>query len=633
MSRAGNFVSEARRAAGRKSILAFAHIYFSRYMKSAPCSFHEEICKALIDLSEKRGHNLAIAAPRGHAKSTIVSLFYAVWSICYAKENCILLFSATRDQAVNLMNDIKKALEDNEELIRDFPEVCHPGKDLYKYQWTQQQIETRNGVKVRAFGYKEESRGFRSGEDRPTLMIFDDIDGEKNTFSPEARSNLLKWFKSAIRWAGDKRTNKIAIGTLLHSESLLSKILNSNDFLTWDRMPIYKAVIEDAKREDLWDRWLKIVFHGERYQGKISRHQFGEENLDFEAIFPLIIEKGYINENGYVNESFSGLDEAFKSKLPELNERQFEKIESLLRFLNQPQDGLKSADNFFYDNKEQLLLGSKVLWEQEYDYYSLMKVKKIEGPIEFNREMQNDPKNPEDCVFNPDKFTYWTDKYQTEADLINNFRDEFEYFGGCDPSMGGGKGKNADYSAIIVLARHIRENIFYVVKADIKRRPPEELIQDIVNCHRMYAFSNFAMEANLFQGLFIHSITKQAAQDGVHTAIQPIHNIVNKEQRIKQLANYITEGWIKFSKEHERLLEQLSDFPMGAHDDGPDALEMVLRSAHNTKPGMKWIDLTNNPKPGLTKYTKDPNQKEYGPQYDPYNDKAKGQEYDDVDDS
>ena len=83
MSKASNTVNLVQRKIGRKSILKFAKIYFSDYMTSLPCSFHEEICKILMEMSEKRNRNLAVAAPRGHAKSTIVSLFYAVWSICY----------------------------------------------------------------------------------------------------------------------------------------------------------------------------------------------------------------------------------------------------------------------------------------------------------------------------------------------------------------------------------------------------------------------------------------------------------------------------------------------------------------------------------------------------------------------
>ncbi|MBU4491265.1 MAG: phage terminase large subunit, partial [Euryarchaeota archaeon] len=576
MSKAANTVRLIQREIGRRSILKFAKIYFSDYMTSLPCSFHEEICKILMEMSEKRNRNLAVAAPRGHAKSTIVSLFYAVWSICYSKENYIVLFSATKAQAVTLMSDIKRALESNEELIRDFPEVCHAGEGLNKYQWTQQVIETRNGIKVHALGYEGEARGFKFGQHKPTLIIFDDIDGDKNTYSSKSRSDLLKWFKSTVRYIGSKRTNMVAVGTLLHTDSLLARFINNNEFQNWNEKKTYKAVISDAKREDLWEKWIKIVFYQEKYQGKISKYQFDEERLDFEAILSKLVERHYINEDYHVAEVFNGLDEVFKSSLPEFNEEQFKKIEAILNYFRQEQGGLKAADSFFNDHKELMLQGSKVLWEEEYDYYSLMNIKKIDGPYEFNREMQNDPRNLEDCYFNPEKFIYWTDKYQTEADLVNDLRDDLEYFGACDPSMGGGKSKNLDYSAIIILARHIKENIFYILKADIKQRPPEELIQDIVNCHRGRNFSGFVIESNLFQGLFIPSIRTQAAQEGVHTSIQPMCNMNNKEHRIEQLGNYITPGWLRFCKDHDRLLEQLSDFPMSSHNDGPDPLEMAL---------------------------------------------------------
>ncbi len=628
MSKASNTVNLVQRKIGRKSILHFAKIYFSDYMTNSPCPFHKEICEILMDMSEKRDCHLAIAAPRGHAKSTIVSLFYAVWSICYSKENYIVLFSATKSQAITLMSDIKRALESNEELIRDFPEVCHTG-GLNKYRWTQQEIETKNGIKVHALGCEGESRGFKFGQHRPTLIIFDDVDGDKNTYSSDSRNNLLKWFKGTVRYAGSKKTNMVAVGTLLHTASLLSRIINNNEFQNWNRERPYKAVISDAKREDLWEKWYKIVFHQEKYKGKIAKYQFDEERLDFEVILPKLLERGYIDQDRYVVEGFNGSDEIFKSRFPEFNEDRFKKIESILSYFRQEQSGLRAADSFFNDHREEMLQGSKVLWEEQYDYYSLMKIKKIEGPDEFNREMQNDPKNLEDCYFNPEKFTYWPNKYQTEADLVNDLRDDLEYFGACDPSMGGGKSKNLDYSAIVILARHIKENIFYILKADIKKRPPEELIQDIVNCHRGRNFSGFAMEANLFQSLFISSVRAQAFQEGVHTSIQPIYNTVNKEQRIKQIGNYL--GWIIFRKDHDRLLEQLSDFPMGSHDDGPDALEMALRCANSTKPGTKW-GVLEGPEGGSSEFTKDPNRKNYGEQYNEKNDSLPGQGYDPVDD-
>ena len=261
VSKAGNTISQIRREMGRKSILDFARLYFSEYMTSPPAEFHEEICRVLIEMSDKRQKSFAVAAPRGHAKSTVVSLFYVVWSICYVKENYILFFSSSSRQAVSLMEDIKTAFETNEKLIRDFPEVCHVGESANRLQWTQQEIVTGNKIKVQALGFEQNMRGLKAGKSRPTLVIFDDIDGDKNTYTAEAREKLLKWFKGTVRFIGSKRTNMVAVGTLLHPESLLSRFINQNEFQNWDPKLIYKAVIENAKREDFWERWRKIVFY------------------------------------------------------------------------------------------------------------------------------------------------------------------------------------------------------------------------------------------------------------------------------------------------------------------------------------------------------------------------------------
>lgn len=623
MSKVSNTVSQIRREMGRKSILDFAQLYFSDYMTSKPAAFHEEICKVLIEMSDQRKRNLAVAAPRGHAKSTLVSLFYVVWSICYGKESYIVLFSSSSRQAISLMADIKTAFETNDKLIRDFPEVCHAGDGSVRQQWTQQDIVTKNSIKVQALGYDQNMRGFRSGRNRPTLVIFDDIDGNKNTYTAEAREKVLKWFKGTVRYMGSpKRTNMVAVGTLLHTESLLARFINRNEFQNWETKLLYKAVIEDAKREDLWEQWRKIVFFQEKYKGKVSKHLFDNAGLDYDAMLPSIKKRNYIDEQGHVVEWFDGLDDVFKNLCPELSEEHLLKLENILMFIKNNEEGVLAADGFFYDHKIDMLLGSKVLWEAEHDYYSLMKIKKIEGPHEFNREMQNDPKNAEDCVFDPEKFEYWTKKHESEVELINAYKDDLEFFGACDPSIGSKK-RTSDYSAIIILARHRKENTLYVLSAEIKKRSQEELVQDIVNCHRNRSFAGFVFEANLFQVLFIPAIRIHAAQEGVHVSILPIQSMGNKELRVKQLANFITPGWLRFSKDHERLLEQMKDFMQpGSHDDGPDALEMAVRCANSTKPGTVWAGLnTNDGSPRiLSPYCQNPDAREYGEAYNKYND-------------
>jgi predicted phage terminase large subunit-like protein len=57
---------------------------------------------------------------------------------------------------------------------------------------------------------------------------------------------------------------------------------------------------------------------------------------------------------------------------------------------------------------------------------------------------------------------------------------------------------------------------------------------------------------------------------------------VNKLVRIRGLTPYLARGRIRFkggSAGTQLLVEQLRDFPLADHDDGPDALEMAIQMA------------------------------------------------------
>ena len=63
-----------------------------------------------------------------------------------------------------------------------------------------------------------------------------------------------------------------------------------------------------------------------------------------------------------------------------------------------------------------------------------------------------------------------------------------------------------------------------------------------------------------------------------------IHHSSDKLGRIQRLQPLITSGTLRLCRRHVTLLEQLRQFPLGAHDDGPDALEMAVSVC--TNPGV-----------------------------------------------
>ena len=59
-----------------------------------------------------------------------------------------------------------------------------------------------------------------------------------------------------------------------------------------------------------------------------------------------------------------------------------------------------------------------------------------------------------------------------------------------------------------------------------------------------------------------------------------LDNQVNKQVRIRRLGTYLSQRQLRFKSRSAGtalLVQQLQDFPVGDHDDGPDALEQALR--------------------------------------------------------
>ncbi len=83
----------------RDSLEAFARIYLPQHFSCEPSVMHREIFGLLEEATNTRNRRLAVAAPRGHAKTTLASLAYVLWSICYNQEPYIVLISNTAEQS------------------------------------------------------------------------------------------------------------------------------------------------------------------------------------------------------------------------------------------------------------------------------------------------------------------------------------------------------------------------------------------------------------------------------------------------------------------------------------------------------------------------------------------------------
>src|SRR3989338_5944039 len=94
--------SRLRRQQAEKSLYAFAVTYLSHHLKHEPSLAHREVYDILKCAFEKPGMKFALAAPRKFGKSTMLTLIAVLYSICYKKDQFIVILSETKGQACRI---------------------------------------------------------------------------------------------------------------------------------------------------------------------------------------------------------------------------------------------------------------------------------------------------------------------------------------------------------------------------------------------------------------------------------------------------------------------------------------------------------------------------------------------------
>ncbi|MFZ5427092.1 MAG: hypothetical protein ACOZEN_08955, partial [Thermodesulfobacteriota bacterium] len=92
--------SAARRKRAMTDFAFFRRTYFPHYIRHGDSVLHtwlDETLPALVDHPD--GQRLAVAAPRGEAKSTVVSLIFVVWCVVTGRKRYIPLIADAFEQA------------------------------------------------------------------------------------------------------------------------------------------------------------------------------------------------------------------------------------------------------------------------------------------------------------------------------------------------------------------------------------------------------------------------------------------------------------------------------------------------------------------------------------------------------
>ncbi len=232
----------------------FVNTYFPHYIRSPHKSeLHKYLFARLPEIvSSEKSETDAIAAPRGEAKSTLVSQLFVLWCLVTGRKRYPVIVMDSIDQAYPMLEAIKAELEFNPRLQMDFPEACGQGR-----VWQAGTIVTRNDAKVQVAGSGKKLRGLRHGPYRPDLCVLDDIENDEQVRNPDQRDKLQSWLSKTVLPLGGAgaKYDVVYIGTILHYDSVLNRTLANK---LW-RSAKFKALLKWPDHMAFWERWEELL--------------------------------------------------------------------------------------------------------------------------------------------------------------------------------------------------------------------------------------------------------------------------------------------------------------------------------------------------------------------------------------
>ncbi|WP_078390713.1 phage terminase large subunit [Shouchella patagoniensis] len=507
-------------------LLYFVHEYFSEVRNpensgnwdgfdiespEEAAEFHREICAIIDEVSNvKTNDKVAVAAPRGHGKSSYLSKGGPLRDVVFRKRKYIIMISETDTVAKANLDWLTGQLKYNKKLREDFGDILSPKQQLNVRDNGESFITWESGVNseekklltlVETSSTNKSLRGRNWNGTRPDMIICDDLeDIRSNASTPEQRAKLKDWFSQTVIPLGDpkgKKTAFVYMGTIVHAESNLNNVIKHHpDF----KSRLFKALIDDPDRVDLWEQCRAIFVDAETPK---------EERA------------------------------------------------------------VKALD-FYKTNRKEMDKGAKVLWPEVQPLWKLMKWKWTEGSKAFNTEYQNTPLDEDSQIFVPAKFALFSeaDLIREDGRPLN-----LSYYAFWDIATGRSSRSDYN-AIVTVARNNRTGVIYTIdawAKRCSSHEALRMAVEKIrVYEHRIFAVETIGAGHDMHRQLR-ERLSQEGLLS--RTRLKPIsHHSAKKEKRIESLEPLTENGFLRFMGSQRLLFEQLEQFPTGTYDDLPDAL-------------------------------------------------------------
>lgn len=164
-----------------------------------------------------------------------------------------MIFSETDKQSTKILRNLRRAAQNKNgryaKLLRDF------GAELAIESENGHEILFKHGGQIACSSHGSSDRGSRDEEQRPDLIIGDDIENMKTVATEDLRDKTQEWWEAEVIPMLDPTTGRaIWVGTMLHEDAAMAREADSGAYEVVRK----QAIIREASNQALWDEWKEV---------------------------------------------------------------------------------------------------------------------------------------------------------------------------------------------------------------------------------------------------------------------------------------------------------------------------------------------------------------------------------------
>lgn len=243
---------------------------------------------------------VAIAAPRGHSKSTTITISYTLAEVLFRQSRYVLIVADTEAQAALFLGQIKQILYDSTQIHQLFGiKIGDKGADFEKDTETDIIVNfaDKGRFRIVAKGAEQKLRGMLWDGQRPDLIVIDDLLNEELVANKDRRDKLRRWVYGSLIPCRSKKGKIRWVGTVMNLDDPLCSLLpleNSKDTVVED------LKVWSPKKRGMW-RAVKYRAHNHDYSKLLwpqrnTRAFFEDLRADFiEQGIPEVYACEYLN--------------------------------------------------------------------------------------------------------------------------------------------------------------------------------------------------------------------------------------------------------------------------------------------------------------------------------------------------